>query len=93
MVMIRVIALPRTTSRIAGFGRTSTSTWSAPDIASWETVAAEAMEDWKRSPSHRKNLLREQATHMGLGVAGWTHDGKNHYKIVQIFIDDCISSR
>ncbi len=67
--------------------------WSAPDIASWETVAAEAMEDWKRSPGHRKNLLREQATHMGLGVAGWTHDGKNHYKIVQIFIDDCISSR
>jgi uncharacterized protein YkwD len=67
--------------------------WSAPDIASWEMVAAEAMEDWKCSPGHRKNLLRARATHMGLGIAGWTHDGKNYYKIVQIFIDDCISSR
>ena len=50
------------------------------------------MEDWKRSPGHRNNLLGARVTHMGLGVAGWTHDGKNYYKIVQIFIDDCISS-
>jgi uncharacterized protein YkwD len=64
--------------------------WSAPDIASWETVAAEAMEDWKRSPGHRKNLLRAQATHMGVGAAGWNHEGKNYYKIVQMFIDGCM---
>lgn len=64
--------------------------WSAPDIASWETVAAKAMELWKRSPGHRENLLRARATRVGIGAAGWTHDGKNHYKIVQVFIDDCI---
>ena len=64
--------------------------WSAPDIASWETVAAKAMELWKQSPGHRENLLRAQATHVGIGAAGWTHNGKNYYKIVQVFIDDCI---
>jgi hypothetical protein len=64
--------------------------WTAPDIASWQTVAAEAMEVWKQSPGHWENLLRAQATQVGVGAAGWTHDGKNYYKIVQVFIDDCM---
>jgi uncharacterized protein YkwD len=64
--------------------------WSATDIASWETVAAKAMELWKQSPGHWENLLRAQATHVGIGAAGWTHVGKNYYKILQVFIDDCI---
>jgi uncharacterized protein YkwD len=67
--------------------------WSAPDIASWETVAAKAMELWKQSPGHRENLLRAQATHVGIGAAGWTHDGKNYYKIALVFIDDCSESK
>jgi uncharacterized protein YkwD len=63
--------------------------WSAPTIAPWETVAAQAMQDWKQSPGHRRNLLRDQAAHLGVGVAGWTHEGKHYYKIVQIFVDPC----
>jgi uncharacterized protein YkwD len=64
--------------------------WSAPSIASWDMVAAKAMDAWKESRDHRDNLLRAQATHMGIGAAGWTHDGKHYYKVVQVFIDDCI---
>jgi Cysteine-rich secretory protein family len=67
--------------------------WSAPDIAPWETVAARAMELWKQSKGHRENLLRARATRVGIGAAGWKHDGKNYYKIVQVFIDDCIPPR
>ena len=48
------------------------------------------MELWKRSPGHRENLLRVQATHVGIGAAGWNHDGKNYDKIVQVFMDGCI---
>ena len=64
--------------------------WSAPDIASWESVAAKAMELWQQSPAHRENLLRARATQVGIGAAGWTRNGKNYYKIVQVFIEDCI---
>ena len=51
---------------------------------------AKAMELWKQSPGHWENLLRAPATHVGIGAAGWTHVGKNYFKVVQVFIDDCI---
>jgi uncharacterized protein YkwD len=67
--------------------------WSAPKIAPWETAAAQAMQDWKHSFGHRRNLLRRQAAHMGVGVAGWTHEGKHYYKIVQIFVDPFLATQ
>jgi uncharacterized protein YkwD len=63
--------------------------WSAPSIAPLEMVAGEAIESWRQSHVHRENLLRAQATHVLVGAAGWTHDGKNYYKVVQVLIDDC----
>ena len=89
MVGIRVSALPPKASELRGVGELL-RVRSPPNLASRETVAVQAMEVSKRSRGHRENLLRAQATHMGLGVAARTHDRKNYYKILLTFMDDCM---
>jgi uncharacterized protein YkwD len=86
--------------RLGNHGITYCGVWenffeysSAPKIAPWETVAAQAMQDWKQSPGHRRNLLRDHAAHIGVGLAGWTHEGKHYYKIVQVFVDPCVPTQ
>jgi uncharacterized protein YkwD len=63
--------------------------WSQPNIAPWQTVASAAMNFWKGSPGHNANLRKADMTLLGVGSAGWTHEGRNYYKIVQLFTNNC----
>ncbi len=76
--------------RYCGFAENVYEIWSTPGIPTWQTAAARAMEFWKHSPGHNANLLSPTMTSMGVGSAGWTYaNGRNYYKVVQVFIDDC----
>jgi len=53
------------------------------------TVAQEALKSWKASPVDDANLKEARASDMGVGAAGWTHNGKNLYRVVLLLADDC----
>ena len=79
--------------RYCGYAENVFEIWAAPGVPTWRTAATAAMEFWKHSPGHNANLLSATMTSMGVGSAGWTYaNGRNTYKVVQLFIDDCGST-
>ena len=66
--------------------------WSQPNAAVPPTVVSAAMQFWQHSPGHEANLRNPKAKHIGVGAAAWTHAGRNYYKVVQVFGDDCGAS-
>ena len=66
--------------------------WSQPTVAVPPVVVDAAMQFWKNSAGHEANLRNVRAKHIGVGVAAWTHSGRNYYKVVQVFGDDCGAS-
>jgi uncharacterized protein YkwD len=54
-----------------------------------EGLPAKAMEFWKPSPGHQKNLRSARMNHIGVGVAAWMSNGAADVRIVQVFADDC----
>ena len=46
-------------------------------------IAQNVLTSWKKSPGHRKNLLRKYETEIGVGVANVSN--KNRYLSVQLF--------
>ncbi len=54
-------------SRMDGTGRRFTH--GAENIAMGQRSLEEAMEDWRRSPEHRRNMLQNPASHIGFARA------------------------
>lgn len=52
-------------------GQVSENVWTGSGIAEEETepVARRIVDSWMSSPGHRGNILREESTHLGVGVA------------------------
>jgi uncharacterized protein YkwD len=63
--------------------------WSTPGLAAWRDAAAGAMNSWRNSPDHAKNMKDPALKRLGIGVAAWKHGDRSYYKIVQVFGDDC----
>src|SRR5690606_30250534 len=63
--------------------------WSTPALAPWRDAAAGAMDSWRSSPDHAKNMKDPALKRLGVGVAAWKHGERSYYKIVQVFGDDC----
>lgn len=63
--------------------------WSRPERMSDVEAPNRAMASWKKSPGHEANLRNAKVRHLGVGAAGWNHDGKLYVKIVQVFASDC----
>jgi uncharacterized protein YkwD len=64
--------------------------WSSPAVPTWDLAVSSAMDFWLRSPGHEANLRDANMKLLGVGSAGWSHEGKNYVKIVQVFVDDCL---
>jgi uncharacterized protein YkwD len=70
----------------------SENVWSSfrkPQTTLSEELARRAMEGWKKSPGHNANLLNAWAREIGIGVAGWKQDGKDIFRVVQVFALQC----
>jgi uncharacterized protein YkwD len=66
--------------------------WSQPNVAAPVIAANAAMEFWKKSPGHEANLRNPRMKQIGIGAAAWKHAGRNYYKVVQVFGDDCATA-
>ena len=58
-----------------------------------EELARKAMDGWKKSPGHNANLLQKRAHEIGIGAAGWTLDGQEIFRVVQVFASACPQKR
>lgn len=63
--------------------------WRRPDTMLSEEVARKAMDGWKKSPGHNANLLNKRVHDIGIGAAAWKQDGKDVFRVVQMFGDEC----
>ena len=58
-----------------------------------EEATEKAMNFWKRSPGHARNM-RSNSYELGIGVIGWKHQRRWVYTEVQIFMDRrCLKNR
>ncbi|NIP87796.1 MAG: hypothetical protein GWO21_01805, partial [Gammaproteobacteria bacterium] len=58
-----------------------------------EEATEKAMNFWKRSPGHARNM-RSNSYELGIGVIGWKHQRRWVYTEVQIFMDrKCLKDR
>ncbi len=70
----------------------SENVWSSfrhPETTLSQELAQKAMEGWKKSPPHNANLLGTRAHEIGIGVAGWKQEGKDIFRVVQVFAAEC----
>ena len=58
-----------------------------------EEATEKAMNFWKRSPGHARNM-RANARYIGIGIVGWKHKRRWVYTEVQVFLDRrCLKGR
>jgi uncharacterized protein YkwD len=50
--------------------------WSSPDVPNWQLAVSWAMDFWMHSPGHDANLRNANMKLLGVGSAGWSHDGR-----------------
>lgn len=63
--------------------------WRRPDTMLSDEVARKAMDGWKKSPGHNANLLDKRVHDIGIGAAAWKQGGKDVFRVVQMFGDEC----
>lgn len=63
--------------------------WSTPGLTAWQDAVAGAMNFWRGSAGHAKNMKSPASKRIGVGVAAWKHGDRSYYKVVQVFGDDC----
>jgi len=56
------------------------------NIAAGQPTPEEVMRSWMASPGHRENILREEYTHVGVGLAWGRHQGRRALYWVQVFL-------
>jgi len=55
---------------------------SGENLAKWQSTPVQAVNDWLDSPGHRANIMRDDYTHIGVGVV--RDNGRLYW--VQLFI-------
>ncbi len=69
------------------------SSFPKPETTLSQELARKAMDGWKKSPAHNANLLEKRAHEIGIGAAAWKQDGKDIFRVVQVFAAQCPGKR
>ncbi len=76
--------------KYCGYAENVFEIWSAPPHRLGGLPRRQQWSSGRAHQGHNANLLSASMTSMGVGSAGWTYEnGRNFYKIVQLFVDDC----